>query len=160
MSQLSKCHTYEWVRSQIWVSHVSNRNESFHTYEGQYHIYENVTHTNESGLKYEWVVSQIGMSYSTHVSDNLTFMKESRRVGHVTLIKQSRHIHSTFHTYEWKCHIIERFISSESCRAYKYVMLHKYLKYASTLYSIGPTLASCLVMSHAEISASAKEPYE
>jgi len=29
----SSCHTYEWVMSHIWVSHVTHMSESCHTYE-------------------------------------------------------------------------------------------------------------------------------
>jgi len=32
------CHTYEWVMSHIWVSHVTHASESCRTYESQTHL--------------------------------------------------------------------------------------------------------------------------
>ena len=42
------CHTYEWVMSHIWMSHVTHMNESCHTY--------------------EWVMSHIWMSHVSYQS--------------------------------------------------------------------------------------------
>ena len=58
------CHTYEWVMSHIWMSHVSHMNESCHTYEWvMSHIWmSHVTHMNESSLTYEWVMSRMNAS--------------------------------------------------------------------------------------------------
>ena len=65
-------HTYEWVMSHIWMSHVTRMNESRHTYERwnmiQIKAYErvmshiwmsHVTHMNESCHTYERVMSHI-----------------------------------------------------------------------------------------------------
>ena len=32
-AQNESCHTYEWVMSHVWMSHVTHMNESCHTYE-------------------------------------------------------------------------------------------------------------------------------
>ena len=59
------CHTYEWVMSHIWMSHVTHTNESRHTYEWvMSHIWKSlVTHLNESCHTYEWVMSHIWMGH-------------------------------------------------------------------------------------------------
>jgi len=63
------CHTYEWVMSHIWMSHVTHMNESCHTYEwGMSHTWmHQVPHMNESCHTYEWVMSHIWMSHVTHM---------------------------------------------------------------------------------------------
>jgi len=55
------CHTYEWVMSHMWMSHVTHVNESCHTYEWvMSHIWiSHVTHAIESWCTYEWVMSYI-----------------------------------------------------------------------------------------------------
>jgi len=70
--------TYEWVMSNLWISHITHMNKSCHTCEWiMSHMWtSHVTHMNESRHTYEWVISHICM---THV----TYMNESR------------------HTYEW-----------------------------------------------------------
>ena len=51
------CHAYEWIVSHMWMSHVTQMNESSHTYERvKSHIWmSHVTQTNESCHTYEWV---------------------------------------------------------------------------------------------------------
>jgi len=46
------CHTYEWVMSHIWMSHVTHTNESCHI------RMSHATHTNKSWNTYEWVMSR------------------------------------------------------------------------------------------------------
>jgi len=55
------CHTYEWVMSNIWISHVTHANASRHTC--------------------EWVMSHTWMSHVTHKNDwcHVTHMNESCR---------------------------------------------------------------------------------
>ena len=74
------CHTYDWVTSHIWMSHV--------------------TRTNESCRKYEWVMSQIWMSHGTRVisyiwMSHVTHMNESCRTYEWVMARES------CHTYEW-----------------------------------------------------------
>ena len=59
------CHTYEWVVSCHWMSHVAHMNESFCTYEWVVsHIWtSHVTRMNELCHTYEWVMSHIWMSH-------------------------------------------------------------------------------------------------
>jgi len=47
------CHTYEWVTSHIWMSHVPHMNESCHTYKWV------MSHT------HQWVMSHTWMSHVT-----------------------------------------------------------------------------------------------
>ena len=66
-------HTYEWVVSHIWMSHVTHMNESWHTYEWVIsHIWmSRDTHMNESCRHtYEWVMSNIRMSRLTHMNES------------------------------------------------------------------------------------------
>ena len=61
---LESCHTYEWVMSHIWMSHVTHMNESCHIYEWvMSHIWHNsgqyVAHINKSCVTYEWVVCHL-----------------------------------------------------------------------------------------------------
>jgi len=46
------CHTYEWVMSKIWTSHVKHIGESCHTY--------------------GWVISHIWVSHVTHINESRT----------------------------------------------------------------------------------------
>ena len=66
------CHTYWWVMSHIWRSHVIHKKESCRTYEGvMSHIWRShVTHMNESCHTYEWVMSHIWMSHVTHMNES------------------------------------------------------------------------------------------
>ena len=72
------CHTYEWVMSHIWMSHVTHMNESCHTWEWvMSHIWvvvshiwmSNLAHVNESRDTYEWVMSHIWMRNVTHMNE-------------------------------------------------------------------------------------------
>jgi len=73
------CHTYEWVMSHIWMSHVPHIHESCHTYEWvMSHIFtSHVTCMNESCHTYEsklWHVSQFACmvmrAYGTHIHES------------------------------------------------------------------------------------------
>jgi len=75
------CHTYEWVMSHIWMSHVTHMNESCHTYES---FLDHIIHirSQHSYLWHDpwfwpwlivqitsfiwWVMSHIWMSHVTH----------------------------------------------------------------------------------------------
>jgi len=50
-------HTYEWVMSHIWMSHVT-------------HGMSHVTHIDASCHTYEWVMSHIWMSHITHMNES------------------------------------------------------------------------------------------
>jgi len=60
--------------SHIRISHVTQTNESCHTYEWvMWHTrMSHVTHTNESCDTYEWVMSHIRMSHVTHTNESET----------------------------------------------------------------------------------------
>ena len=119
-------HTYEWVISHIWMSHVTHMNESCHTYEWvRSHIWmSHVTHMNEACHTYEWVMSHIWMSHVTHMKESchtyewVIIMNESYHIwmGRVTHMKEL-------------CHTYERVMSriNESCHTYERVMSHMHL---------------------------------
>ena len=79
------CHTYEWVMPHIWMSHVTHMNESCHTYEWvMSHIWMgHATHMNGSCHTYEWVTSHIWIWRSlshiwmSHVTHHVTQLNES-----------------------------------------------------------------------------------
>ena len=66
------CHTYTWVMSYIWMSHVAHTNESCHTYKWvmSHTCMSLVTRTNESCRKYEWVMSYKWMSHVAHTNES------------------------------------------------------------------------------------------
>ena len=68
MRETERKHTYEWVMSHIWMSHVTHMNASRHTYEWvMSHIWmRHVTHMNASCHTYEWVMSHAWTSRVTY----------------------------------------------------------------------------------------------
>jgi len=64
------CHTYESVRSHIWMSHVTHMDGSYHKYECvMSHIWiRHVTHMNASCHTYECVMSHVWMRHNTHMN--------------------------------------------------------------------------------------------
>jgi len=56
--------TGEWVMSHIWMSHVTDMNESCHTYEWV------MSHIWTSHVTHEWVMSQIWTSRVTHMNES------------------------------------------------------------------------------------------
>jgi len=55
------CHTFEWVMSHIWMSHVTRMNGSCHTYEWV----KSISHTVSNSR----VTSPTWMSYVTHICE-------------------------------------------------------------------------------------------
>ena len=53
------CHTYEWIMSHIWMSHVPHVNDSCHTY--------------------EWVVSHMNESCRFQIIPNMIYIVMTRR---------------------------------------------------------------------------------
>jgi len=64
------CHTYGWVMSHIWMSHVTHVNDSYHTYGWviSHMCMDHVTHMDGLCHKYEWIKSHTCLS---HVTDAL-----------------------------------------------------------------------------------------
>ena len=94
------CHTYEWVMSHIWLSHVTHMNESCHTYEcvTLHKWISHVTHMNESRHTYERVTSHIWMSHVTHMDESChtyEWVMSHLWISHVTRMNELRH------TYGW-----------------------------------------------------------
>jgi len=110
------CHTYEWamshiwiVTSHIWMSHVTQMNESHHMYEwATSHMWmSHVTHMNEACHTYEWVMSHIWMRHVTHMNESchngvpwvmsqlIVCVMSHIWMSHVT------HMNEPCHTYEW-----------------------------------------------------------
>jgi len=101
------CHSYEWVMSLIWMSHVTHMNESCHSYEWVMSLIwmSHVPHIRKSCHTYEWVMSLIWMSHVTHMNESC-------------------------HSYEWVTSLI--WMShvthmNESCHSYTQVMSHMWI---------------------------------
>jgi len=86
------CHTYEWVISHIWMSHVTHMNESCHTYKWvMSHIWmSHVTHMNESCHTYEWVMSHIWMIHVTHMNESCHTYDYTLELRAIVLLHVSR----------------------------------------------------------------------
>jgi len=84
------CHTYEWVMSHIWMSHVTHMNESCHTY--------------------EWVMSHIR---SSHVTCKLVMshVKEACHVwmshGSLLFYARKREVEEVLSNMNVSCHACE-----------------------------------------------------
>ena len=75
------CHTYEWVTSHVWMSHVTRMNSPCHTYEGiMSHMWKShVTHINQSRHTChtcEWVTSTMHES----CADDMTMSTRHHRI--------------------------------------------------------------------------------
>jgi len=135
------CHTYEWVMSHIWMSHVTHMNESCHTYESvMSHIWmshvlcrmyrytrvtsrhvtsRHGTHIYESFHTYEWGTSHAWTSHVTRMNESCHTFKWVMThlcISHIT------HMNEPYHTYEWvMLHVINM-----SCRTYKWVKTYEW----------------------------------
>jgi len=127
-------HTYEWVMSHMWMSHVAHMNESCRTCECvMSHIsIGHVTHVNESCLTQEWVMSHIWIGHE-HLRARLRciWMK------HVTHMNQSCHTHEWVMSHIWMSHVshlnesvlqtqpsscVPQIYTNESCLTHEWVM--------------------------------------
>jgi len=121
----TRSHTYQWGMShlgmsQICMSHVAYKNESFRTHEWvMSHIWmSHVTHMNESCRTCEWVMSHIWMSHVTHMNESRTWIRHAKRINESHVRKWPALTHQVFssvnepcHTYEWvRWHIWKRYV--------------------------------------------------
>jgi len=81
-------HTYEWVMSHVWMSHVAHMNGSWHTYEAARSI---PGYTKESCHTYELVMAHIWMGHGTHITESCRKYEWVRSVTHAS---------ESCHTYE------------------------------------------------------------
>jgi len=130
------CHTWEWVTSHTWMSHVRYMNASCHLneYVMSHLRMRNVACMNESCRRiYEWVMSNIWMSLGTQTQESCRAdMKESyhtrewvmhRCLSHVTCVNEScidawvtsrmSMSYVTCHTCTW--------VTSHACHIWKWV---------------------------------------
>jgi len=132
------CHTYEWVTSHIWMSHVTHMNESCHTYEWDSpHIWILITIV--SNQTYEWirywVMSHIWKSHEESIkSQQLRLRLESQlrcdlwhlQLTHV-VCQVSTSETETWHTTCLSCKCL-------SCAFYTHICLHM------------PTCVTCVLL--------------
>jgi len=135
------CHTYEWVMSHIWTSHVTHMDEPCHTYE---RVMSTILRANlairlHAGLQYachacewvmshiEWVLSHIWMRHITHMNESChtyewvmshiwtshvaIWMSHAMRTA--TLRWNNGSAHELAHTHYHATHM------HESCRTYE-----------------------------------------
>ena len=89
-------HTYEWVMSHIWMSHITHMNVSCH----------NKQELNESCHTYDWVMSHTWMSHVTHTNrnhDHATWGQQGTHTQHTathcnTLQHTATHCNTLQHT--------------------------------------------------------------
>jgi len=150
------CHTYEWVMSHIWMSHVTHINESWHVYERvMSHILSHVNHIDisfytyvyltswESCHTYECVMARIRTSQVIRMNESWYVYERvmSHKLSHVN------HVDVSFHTYVY-------LTSRESCHSYEWVMSHTWIshgKYVESCHSYpGIILHICICMTSRE----------
>ena len=128
---------YEWVKRQVWTSHVTHMNESCPTDERGWATkclmwMSHVTHMIESCHTYEWVMSHTWMSHVTHMNESCY-----TRVWVMPQIWMSHVTRELCHTFEWvmshiwTSHVTHgsRFVCRvthiiQSCHTYEWVMSH------------------------------------
>ena len=120
------CHTFEWVMSHVWMSHVKRVNESCHTYKWvMSHIWmSHVTHMNESCHTHEWVKSHIWMSHSCLMNICVVWLVQMCDMTH------SYVWHDSFICVTWlihTCDMTHSYVWHESLMtdSYVWVMSHK-----------------------------------
>jgi len=132
------CHTYEWVMSHIWMSHVTHMNESCLTHEWV------MSHMNESCHTYEQVmpytcrshVTYIRMRRVTHAYQRQSWRRALSVQRHATQIKshvthnneKKRHTNGWVMSHMWMNHATH---VNASCHEYTRVMPHLYTSHVS-----------------------------
>ena len=120
------CHTYEWVVSHKWMSHVTHMNELCYTCERvMSHIWiGHVTHAHESCHTYVWVTSRICMSHVTHMNGSrytCVWVMSHIWMGPCTHMYESRHTYESFMSHMWMSHVTHM---NGSRYTYAWVMSH------------------------------------
>jgi len=109
--KIESCHTYQWVMSHTWMSHVSDKrvmsqmNESCHVYLG-YQCQRRSSHVTHwmSHVTYKWVTSQMNESCHVYLSYRLQLQDSERVMSHTWM---------SYVTYEW---VMSQM--NESCHVY------------------------------------------
>ena len=110
MPRQSQGHTYKWVMSHIWMSHVTFTWLCHHrVVDSVSHLWmSHITHMNESRHTYEWAMSHIWL---THISRESCLAWVMAHMSHGS--------HESCYTYEWAMsHIWLSHVSHESCLAW------------------------------------------
>jgi len=90
------CHTYEWVMSHIWMSHVTHTNASRHTHECvmAYIWMSDTPYFNES---HEWVTPHTYMRHTHTYTSHATHMNEwYHTFKGVIWVRHTSHTHQTY----------------------------------------------------------------
>jgi len=127
------CHTYAWDVLQIWMSHVTFVDKSWHDYvvktlqnmriRSQKRICH-ISHVNESWHTYEWVMAHIWMSHGTHMNESLHTYESvmaRTRMGHGN---ESCHILMSHANMNESCLIWMSHVTYACHVSYEWVMSH------------------------------------
>jgi len=136
------CHTYEWVLSRVWKSHVTCINESCHVtcINESCHTYE-CDMSYHTTYTYEWVTphnshfAQSRAALESFLRSHVTHMTESYRTYHrvvsYTLHLTMSHVTQLTHiAHLTRCTIassLSRHAPGHSCHTYEWVMWHEWV---------------------------------
>jgi len=118
------CRTCAGVMSYIWISHVTQTNESCRTYEWVSHG----THMKES-CHTGWVVSHKRMSHITRVNETChicEWVMSGVWISHVTRVNESYHKREWGMSYLWMSHVMR---VNQSCHACEWVISHVWMSH-------------------------------
>ena len=131
------CHTYEWVMSHIWMSHVTHMNESCHIYMNEScHTYEWVSSQKWNMAHRDIITPQSAMSHGTHMHDPWrTYARVISHawMSHITHMNESQESHHT--NEKWQ-------IAMFSLRSLQWVMAHTRMRDVTYEYVISKALMS------------------
>jgi len=114
------CHTYEWVMSHIWMSHVTHMDGSCSTYEW---VMSNMALLGAYGkpftwslplqkcISYEWVMSHICMRHDTNMNESchtyawdmtqIWMSHVTRRMRHRWTVRAAEHVLQNMFPHRW-----------------------------------------------------------
>ena len=160
--QTNRAYLTRWVTSHRRISHVTDTNESRHTYEWvMSHRWQtkrayltrsarcnqvqksHITHMHESRHKYEWTTSHIRISHVTHTNESRhtyewvtprTPMTSCICMSHITRTNESRH------THKW---VTSRM--NDTSHTYERVMQHMQLTHVARIHQSRLSCRTCLI---------------
>jgi len=109
------CHTYAWVMSHTWMSHVTHMHEPClaHNWVMSHICMSHVSHMSESSHIYAWVMSHIRMSHVIWSQNILLRNAFPKPKAHITASRRTcqclmyviRHSNTCvdFHMFFWSC---------------------------------------------------------
>ena len=119
------CHTYEWVMSHVWMSHLSNRSGAV-VMEGKVQKIRiwmsHVAYMKESCRTYEWVLSHIWISHVAHMDESCQTEQALWSFSWRCQMNWYKWVMS----HIWTSHVAHM---NESCRTYERVIPHIWMSH-------------------------------